>query len=150
MRTIVSSHTSMAEMPTSLMLFRGPVSPPQKKKRIFDTVSSVVVSDLTESELVELQESTQRDEQMNQMKVMISTGWSQRKQDCPTALTPFWDFQDELSVSQYVTVKGQAFLIPVSLRDQYVHLAHSTHQGPDAYIRRARDIISWPGINADV
>ena len=42
----------------------------------------------------------------------IKTGWPTNKQDTPKECVPFWNFRDELSVSDNIIFKGEKVFIP--------------------------------------
>ena len=37
-------------------------------------------------------------------------------------------------------------IVPTSMRPQMIARVHSSHLGPDACVRRARDVLFWPGM----
>ena len=47
-------------------------------------------------------------------------------------------------------MKGNKIIIPQSLRQETLQLVHSGHMGIEKCLRRARDIIFWPGISNDI
>lgn len=116
----------------------------------FDDVNTVVTSDLTTTELVELQTAIREDKQMTRLLQVIREGWPHHKTNCDTLVTPYWDYRDELSIYDDILVKGLALVIPRKLRSKYMKLAHGAHMGADSCIRRARDTIFWPGMAADI
>ena len=122
------------------------------KTEVFDTVNTVVVSDLTSAELAELQQHIQEDEPMRKLLHVVREGWPEKNDDCDSCLTPYWPYRDELSTCEDVLLKGQALIIPKKLRTKYLKLAHKAHLGADSCIRRARDAIfcSWPAMSADL
>ena len=106
-----------------------------------DFINSVIIADLTDQELNRLQTETAKDQQTAKLCAMVKKGWPERKQDCPSVLTPFWDYRDELTVCQDILLKRQAILIPRTLRQTYISKAHGAHQGAESCIRRARATI---------
>ncbi len=101
----------------------------------------VTVHDLTEEELGDLQDAMKAATQLQGLYKAIRHGWPQEKKACPSNISPFWDFKEELTVCSGLIVKGQALLIPKSLRRHYLDLAHQGHQGYDSCVRRIKDSI---------
>lgn len=124
--------------------------PSEKPGVTFDTIFSVTVLDLTETELQDLQRAAKEDLQMQDLCKAIQHGWPEARKDCHPSLTPFWDYRDEMTVCQGLVVKGQALLIPKSLRPQYIKLAHQAHQGYDSCVRLAKQSIFWPNWKGDL
>ncbi len=108
-------------------------APSNKPGVTFDTIYTVTVHDLTEDELGDLQDATKADTQLQ--------GLYKAKKECPSNISPFWDFKEELTVCSGLIVKGQALLIPKSLRRHYLDLAHQGHQGYDSCVCRIKDSI---------
>ena len=67
---------------------------------------------------------------------MIMTGWPLTKEEVP----------EELEVQDGVLFKGMKVIVPASMRPQMIVRAHSSHLGPDACVRRARDVLFWPSM----
>ena len=45
---------------------------------------------------------------------------------------------------------GSRVIIPASLRREVLHGLHASHQGQDRTLRRARQVVYWPGITSDI
>ena len=43
-----------------------------------------------------------------------------------------------------VLYKGMKVIFPISMRPRMIVRVHSSHLGPDACVRRARDVLFWP------
>ncbi|KAK6181256.1 hypothetical protein SNE40_009148 [Patella caerulea] len=56
----------------------------------------------------------------------------------------------ELTVVNDLILKGQRLLIPRSRRRDVLMRLHSSHQGIDRTLRRARQTVYWPGLTSDV
>ena len=89
-----------------------PIPSEEEVEDPLDCIFPVIVSDLTEAELNELQATTAKDLQFSTLKETVMDGWPEFKKDCPTILTPFWDYRDEITVCQDVLLKGQTLMIP--------------------------------------
>ena len=113
-------------------------------------LNSVVVTDLTDAELTELQSATARDLHYSQLTDIVMAGWPENKKDCPSILTPFWDYRDEITVCQQVLLKGRNLMIPAPFRHKYRVKAHNAHLGAESSIRRAKQSIFWPSMSADI
>ena len=74
---------------------------------------------------------------------MIMTGWPLTKEEVPVCIREYWNYKEELTVQDGVLYKGMKVIVPASMRSQMVARAHSSHLGPDACVRRARDVLFW-------
>ena len=57
--------------------------------------------------------------------------------------------RDELTVQDGVIFRGQRIVVPVSLRRHMKQKLHASHLGAESCLRRARETILWPGMNAE-
>ena len=55
----------------------------------------------------------------------------------------------EINAQDGVLYKGMKFIIS-SMHPQMIARVHSSHSGPDACVRRARDILFWPGMSSEI
>ena len=76
----------------------------------------------------------------------IMTGWPQTKEEVPVCNHEYWNYNEELTVQDGVLFKGMKVIVPTSMRPQMIARVHSSHLGPDACVRRARDVLFWPGM----
>ncbi|KAI8728954.1 hypothetical protein BgiBS90_037934 [Biomphalaria glabrata] len=73
-------------------------------------------------------------------------GWPQRKQDLDNMIRPYFDFDDTLGLSNGVILKGERVVIPFSMRQEMKKNLHTAHIAYDGMMRRARQMIFWPGM----
>lgn len=59
-------------------------------------------------------------------------------------------FQGELGVVGEIVVRGNKMVIPASLRERFLQLAHEGHPGESAMKRRLRERAWWPGMDREV
>ena len=72
---------------------------------------------------------------------MARTPWS-------SAITD--NIRDELAIQDGIIFRGQRIVVPVSLRLDMKRKLHASHLGVESCLRRARETIFWPGMNAEV
>ena len=65
-------------------------------------------------------------------------------------MTPYYSVRDELSVQDGLIFRGERVVIPKVLRGDIKQRVHSSHMGAESCLRRARECIFWPGMNADI
>ena len=59
-------------------------------------------------------------------------------------------FKDELLAEDGLVFKGDRLVIPRMMRAEIIKQIHQGHGGVEGCLRRAREVIYWPGMNADV
>ena len=55
-----------------------------------------------------------------------------------------------ISVHDELRFRGSQVIVPKALRSDFIKQIHSGHLGMEACVRRARDILYWPGMQSDV
>lgn len=116
------------------------------------------VESICHAEHVRMKESTHRKvknaSQTDQtLQVLMSTvlqGWPEHRRDTPTAIHSYWNYRDEITAQDGVLYRGSRVIIPRTMRPDMLKKAHENHQGAEATIRRAKDVLFWPGMNGDI
>ena len=81
---------------------------------------------------------------------MILKGWPDDPNDIPLLIRSYSSSKDEYSVQDGLIFKGNRIVIPLNLRNDIKKVIHSSHIGIEGCLRRARECIFWPGMNADI
>ena len=81
---------------------------------------------------------------------MISDGFHYRLDDLSPAMAKFWQYREALYVVDGVVMYGDRAVIPERLRREVLVNLHGAHQGTSQMLARAKTIVFWPGISADV
>ena len=84
------------------------------------------------------------------MLTLVLEGWPSDKALVPMVCREYWPYRDEISCQDGILYRGTRVIIPTSLRKQMLARVHTSHQGIDAAVRKARDAIYWPQINNDI
>ena len=105
---------------------------------------------MSNTKLVELKDETKKDNQLQQLTNMIKTSWPTNKRDTPKECTLFWNFQDELSVSDNIIFKGEKVVIPRKMQSQMLRYIYSSHLSIEKCKQQARDVLFWPGMTSQI
>ena len=97
-----------------------------------------------------LKQSTADDPTLQELHAVVTTGWPEKQQDLPANLTPYFHIRDELSIAEGLIFKGERVVIPKNMRKSMLERLHSSHIGETGCLRRARESLYWPGMNAAV
>jgi hypothetical protein len=96
----------------------------------------------------DIQEKTNTELQL--LTEAILNGFPDRRSDLPVALRPYWDSRAELAVSDGVIYKGLRIVVPPSLQKHMLSVIHGSHLGIVKCKQRAREVLYWPAMNADI
>ena len=90
------------------------------------------------------------DETLQVLKSVVLNGWPESKRDCPKLIHQYWSFRDKITTQNGILYKGQTVIIPTSMRREMLEAIHYSHLGIDSCLRRAGDVLFWPGMSAQV
>jgi len=90
------------------------------------------------------------DQTLQTLMQTVIGGWPDSKESVPISIKEYFSLRDEITVQDGVLFKGQCVIIPRSLRSLMLQKTHNTHLGAAACLRRARDVIFWPGMAAEI
>lgn len=80
------------------------------------------------------------------LKQTVLSGWPENRNKCPTELSDFWNFRDEISYYEGILFKSDKIIVPASLRQNLLEKIHTGHMGIERSKQRARDDLFWPGM----
>jgi len=110
-------------------------------------LSALPVSDRKKEEIQSL---TEQDPQLVILKQVIIEGWPEKRSSCQSEIIDYWNYRDTLSVVDGLILKGHKIVIPQALRQKMLETVHSGHLGIEKCLKRARDVLFWPRISADI
>jgi hypothetical protein len=106
--------------------------------------------DIPDARLEEIREATLGDESLQTIINLVLEGWPENKRETPSCASPYFDFRDTLSYVDGILLKGEAVVIPATLRSSMKIRLHSAHLGYDSMLRRARGTVYWSGMASDI
>jgi len=143
-------YQSGKSIPIADALSRAPLVEAMKPAEEVYTVSNVNLSPINSSRLDDIRMATDTDNVLQQLKRMILQGWPTHKSAVPTELVTFFDHRDELTVQDGIILRGDRVVIPRSLQTDMKQRVHTGHLGINSCLRRARELIYWPGMSRDI
>ena len=102
------------------------------------------------STLEEIKAATKADSTLSILCDVVANGWPSDKSHVPTALRHYYPLRDELAVYNGVLYKSQKVVIPLLLQPSMLRKLHQSHQGGESMVRRAREVMYWPGMQAAI
>ena len=105
---------------------------------------------ISEPQLAEIQRETAADSVLQSLIQVILQGWPDQKEALPSELHPYFTVRDELTAQDGTLFKGLRCVVPSSLRPKIRERLHGAHTGVEGCLRRARETVYWPGLNADL
>ena len=100
--------------------------------------------------LSKLQKATEQDHVMQILKNTILMGWPEQREEVPMQIREYWNYREELTIHNGILFKNQRVIIPKAMQTEVTARAHSSHQGIESSIRRAKDVMFWPSMKSDI
>ena len=116
----------------------------------FENINAAAFLPVSTSRLREIQQATEDDENLQALKAIILRGWPDDCSQLPEQATAYFSMRDELSLHDSVIFRGQRIVVPVSLRKDMKRKLHASRLGTESCLRRARETIFWPNVNAEL
>ena len=98
----------------------------------------------------QIKEETAKDETLHSLRAIITQGWPDKRADCPVHLHAYWNYRDEITVSDGLVLKGKRIVIPESLQSEVLKQLHYAHQGAEKCKLRAKSSVFWVNINTHI
>ena len=70
------------------------------------------------------------------------------KKECDSKLTPYYDLRSALVEDRRIVFLVERLVVPTSLRNEMLKQIHRSHIGMEGCLRRAREVLNWPLMNA--
>ena len=102
------------------------------------------------STLEEVKAETKADPTLSVLCEFVAHGWPSDKSQVPTALRHYYPLRDELAMYHGVLYKSHKVVIPLKLQSTMLKKLHQGHQGGESMIRRAREVMYWPGMQTAI
>ena len=105
---------------------------------------------ISDQKLAKLKNETQNDSSLQDLKHVVEIGWPKSKQEAPVTTMPYWNCRDEISTANGIVFKGERVIVPKGMQADMLSLIHSSHLGAEKCKRRAKEVLYWPGMNAQI
>jgi hypothetical protein len=93
---------------------------------------------------------TTSDKTMQSIIGAVKNGWPTSKRPCSNDLSPFYEKRSELIVDNGLVFARERLVVPTSMRKEMLTQIHRSHIGIEGCLWRAREVLYWPLMNAEV
>ena len=105
---------------------------------------------ITGAKLKEMREATRNDSLLSRVILVTKEGWPEEKHHCPKEIAEFWIHRCKLSALDGLVFKGEKLVVPRVMRPEMLRRIHTGHLRIEKCKKRARDVLFWPGMNAQI
>lgn len=140
-------------------LSRGPVSKPNASdnenaelaRKHIRVIQNANEKDADYSpKLQKLQRIATEDAEYQILKTTITTGFPEQKSNLDPAIHAYWSVRQDLTVLDSLILYGVRLVIPRKMRKDVLEEVHAAHRGIELTKARARLIVYWPGMDAQI
>lgn len=127
---IVITHKPGKQIPVAGSLSRKPIECNESSLsegmdwQIHTVTSNAPVSD---HKMKEIKTATAQDEQLSMLRQVITSGWPESHQKCPSTVAAYWNHRDQRSEASRILLKGEKIIVPHSLRAEMLSRIHTGH-----------------------
>lgn len=105
---------------------------------------------ISEAKLEAFKKETAKDPSLQELKRTVEKGRPESKSKAQPNISPYWNYRDQISTYNGIMFKGEKVIVPKSMQHEMLTLIHSSHLGVEKCKHRARDVLYWPGMNAEI
>ena len=115
-----------------------------------DSIDPQEYVNIGEPRIALIRRETATDQTLQQLLLTVMSGWPEHKHLLAPDLKIYWTFRDVIAAHNGILYKGDRMIIPKQVQKNMLSRLHSSHQGVEATLRRARDSIYWHGMTNDI
>jgi transposase InsO family protein len=130
-------------------LSRAPLKSEESVKTVHN-MNATQYLNISDSRLEEIRTATEEDASLQTLASVIKNGWPENYKDINANIKAYYDVKDMLSIYDGLIFKGEKIVIPYSMRNLIKQRLHAAHLGKDSMLRRAREIVYWPGMQNEI
>ena len=112
-----------------------------------DSIDPQVYVNIGEPRIPLIRRATATDQTLQQLLLTVMSGRPEHKYLLAPDLKIYWTFRDVFAAHNGILYKGDRIIIPKQAqKNMLLSRLHSSHQGVEATLRKARDSIYWHGM----
>lgn len=100
--------------------------------------------------LSDVRRETACDPTLSAVVEAVTHGWPLQRSSCPSILSPYWNYREELGVQEGLLLTGSRIVVPDSMKPRILVQLHAAHQGMEKTKLLARSSIFWVRLNQDI
>ena len=97
----------------------------------------------------EVQRETCKDSELSTLKLYVHQEWP-KYANISTSMRPYYKHRGEYSIEGECVLWQGRVVMPLKLRERYLQVLHSQHQGVTSSQKLAKRYAWWPGMNRQI
>ena len=113
---------------------------------------NLVVSSLpfSDEKIKQMSNATMIDNSLIVISKLIKEGWPDHRSNVSVKAREYCHHRNYLSEYDGILLKGAQIIIPQSMRNEMLVILHESHFGIEKPCNLAKDVMLWPGMNAQM
>ena len=147
-RAYVKSDTTHSDNVENYQVFQL-----HKQQQLYEEIATINQMDyicMSAATSQQVKACTSADATLQCLMNTVMIGWPDTRDQVPVSIREYWNFREEITVQDGIMFKGMKIIIPLAMRAQMIAKSHTSHLGAEACVRRARDVLFWPGMANDI
>lgn len=100
--------------------------------------------------LNKIKSETNKDRSLQSIQKYYLNGWPEAKNNLDNLAKQYWSVKNEIHMIDGIVFRNDQIIIPFSLRKEMLKKIHEGHLGIEKCKRRAKEVLWWPGMGADI
>ena len=126
--------------------------PPLQTEYCHELEHIILVDDLpiSDARLNSFRKATAGDASLQILMSTVLEGWPSTEDGVPQEIKSYFSCRSDITVQNILLFKGELIIVPSQLRTEMMEKIHSSHLDIEGRLRRAREVIYWPRMNAEL
>ncbi len=125
----------------------------QQEQHLYEEIEAVNQMEylrVTDTTSEQLQKETQTDTTLQTLKTVVLQGWPEDRNQVPPNVREYFSVKEDITVNNGILYRGMQAIVPKALQPNIMKKLHTSHLGVEATLRRARDVLFWPGMTGQI
>jgi len=116
----------------------------------FENVDLLCDLSVTDRCLKQIKTETAADKSLQCLLKVVRGGWPDQKLATPLSIREYRSLRDEITMQDGFVFKAYRVIIPKSMRKEMLNRIHSSHQGAEVCLRKAKEVLFWPNMKHEM
>ena len=123
---------------------------PSESKTTQAYVNLIAYMPISQKKKSEFVTATTQDPVLQKLRQVVLNQWPDTRAEVHTDVRPYWNYREEIEHQDDLLYRSERLIVPASLRSYMLKLIHQGHLGMVKCKSRAREVLFWPQMNAQI
>ena len=113
-------------------------------------VNQIAYIQISQKKKSEFVTTTTQDPVLQKLRQVVLKRWPDTRAEVHTDVPPYWNYREEIESQDDLLYRSERLIVPAALRSDMLKLIHQGHLGMVKCKSRAREVLFWPQMNAQI